>query len=197
MRRSNACHVRGGNTGVMTAFPRIVVPRITGTSLLLRPFEETDVDALFDASADPAITAVTTVPDVVDPGLAAEWIARQHERASTGLGYSFAIQSDQECVGQIGLWLHDVHHGRATIGYWIRPSRRRRGHAFSALQTLSEWAWSIPELHRLQLHVEPANEASCRTAERAGFEREGLLRSWQAIGDERRDMVVYGLIRPQ
>ena len=179
----------------MTA-PQIVVPRIVGNEIILRPFESSDADAVLDASGDSGVTAVTTVPTIVDRDLAEEWIARQHERAAAGAGYSFAIEAGQECVGQIGLWLHEVQHGRATVGYWIRPTRRRRGHAVAALRALSEWAWRLPEIHRLQLHIEPSNAASRRTAERAGYEREGLLRAWQEIEGERRDMVVYGMIRP-
>lgn len=44
----------------------------------------------------------------------------------------------------------------------------------------------------MELHVEPRNEASWHTAESCGFDREGLLRSWQRVGTTRRDMFVYG-----
>lgn len=181
----------------MVARPAITVPRISGLGVVLRPFEARDVDAVRDASSDPSITDVTTVPTVADPGLAEEWLARQHERAATGVGYSFAIEADEECVGQIGLWLRERDQGRATIGYWIRPARRRRGYALGALRTLTEWAWHLPDVHRLQVHIDPTNVASLRTAEQAGYEREGLLRSCQKIGDERRDMLVHSHLRPR
>jgi RimJ/RimL family protein N-acetyltransferase len=44
--------------------------------------------------------------------------------------------------------------------------------------------------------VEPWNTASLRTAERAGFTREGLLRSWQRVGEQRRDMYTYARLGP-
>jgi RimJ/RimL family protein N-acetyltransferase len=47
----------------------------------------------------------------------------------------------------------------------------------------------------MQLHIEPWNTASVRTAERAGYEREGLLRSYLEIGGQRRDMLVYAAVR--
>lgn len=47
---------------------------------------------------------------------------------------------------------------------------------------------------RLELYVEPWNEASWRTAEKAGFRREGLLRQYQEVGGERRDMFMYSLL---
>lgn len=100
-------------------------------------------------------------------------------------------------MGQIGLWLRDIEQGRGTVGYWIRPRRRGRGTASMAFRVLSEWAWTMEDLQRLQAHVEPANEASCRSIEHAGFVREGLLRSWQSIAGSRRDMFVYALVRPR
>lgn len=50
-------------------------------------------------------------------------------------------------------------------------------------------------MHRLQLYIEPSNVGSWRTAERAGYVREGLLRSWEVVGNERRDMFMYGMAR--
>ena len=43
--------------------------------------------------------------------------------------------------------------------------------------------------------MEPWNEASIRIAEQAGFRQEGLLRSWQEVGGERKDMLMYSLLR--
>jgi MFS family permease len=44
---------------------------------------------------------------------------------------------------------------------------------------LLAFAWSIPALYRIELYIEPWNAGSVKTAERAGYEREGLLRSHQ------------------
>ena len=59
---------------------------------------------------------------------------------------------------------------------------------------LTTFAWTIAQLHRLELYIEPSNPASIRTAERAGYEREGLLRSHQEIAGERCDMFLYAAI---
>ncbi len=62
------------------------------------------------------------------------------------------------------------------------------------LGVLCDWARTLPQLNRLELYVEPWNEASWRTAERAGFEREGLMRSWQVVDGTPRDMYRYALL---
>jgi RimJ/RimL family protein N-acetyltransferase len=50
-------------------------------------------------------------------------------------------------------------------------------------------------LHRIELYIEPWNTGSIGTAERAGYQREGLLRSHQEIGGRRRDMLLYASVR--
>lgn len=82
-------------------------------------------------------------------------------------------------VGAVGLTAPALEHRRAEIGYWIAPGARRRGIATAAVRLLSAWALGPPlSLVRLGLHSDVANTASRRTAERAGFEFEGVLRSY-------------------
>ncbi|GAB3259318.1 GNAT family N-acetyltransferase [Arthrobacter pigmenti] len=67
--------------------------------------------------------------------------------------------------------------------------------ASDALRALTAFAWTIPVLHRVELYIEPWNTASIRTAERAGYEHEGLLRSHQEIAGKRSDMLLYAMVR--
>jgi RimJ/RimL family protein N-acetyltransferase len=69
--------------------------------------------------------------------------------------------------------------------------------AARALRALTTFGWTLPELFRIELYVEPWNEGSVRTAEAAGYVREGLLRSHQPIGDRRADMLLYAALRPE
>jgi RimJ/RimL family protein N-acetyltransferase len=86
--------------------------------------------------------------------------------------------------------------GRATAGYSIVPSARRQGYAGDALAALTDFGWTLPGLFRVALYIEPWNTGSIRTAECAGYLREGLLRSHQEIAGERRDMLLFAAIRP-
>lgn len=59
------------------------------------------------------------------------------------------------------------------------------------------WAVDLPGLDRLELYVEPWNEGSWRAAESAGYEREGLLRAWERVAGEPRDMYMHGRLTSQ
>lgn len=172
--------------------PPLTLPELAGARIRLRAFAERDLPAVLEAATDPLIPVLTTVPSEPDRALAAAFLERQHDRLRTRMGYSFAIADEHDrAVGQIGLWLRDLDRGRVSIGYWIVPSARRQGHAVDALTTITAWGAGLDEVHRLELYVEPWNRGSWRTAERAGYHREGLLRSWERIGDERRDLFMY------
>jgi RimJ/RimL family protein N-acetyltransferase len=166
--------------------------------VVLREFQEADAEVGRELSTDPYVPLVSTLPPDATIEQAQDWVERNRERWVTGKGFSFAISDpvSGRGLGQIGLWLDELHHGRASAGYFIAPSARGRGLAADALTALTSFAWTIPGLYRMSLFIEPWNGASLRTAERAGYERAGLLRGYMEIGGTRRDMVVWGALRP-
>ena len=60
-----------------------------------------------------------------------------------------------------------------------------------AVAVVTRWALGDAGLARVQLTAEPWNCGSIRTAERAGFVREGLLRSSAVYGGTRRDLIMF------
>jgi RimJ/RimL family protein N-acetyltransferase len=172
------------------------LPRLGSGPVVLRAFTFDDLALIQDASADALIPLITSVPVTSDVWAARAFVNRQHARVRDGQGYSFAIAdaATDEALGQIGLWLSGIENGRVSIGYWVAARHRGRGIARHGLQAISQWGSLLPGVHRLELYVEPWNEASWRTAESVGYQREGLLRSWQAVGDQRRDMYMYALL---
>jgi [ribosomal protein S5]-alanine N-acetyltransferase len=150
-----------------------------------------------ELSTDPYVPLVGSLPAQASQQEAHDWVDRQLGRLAEGAGFSFAIAEagTDRAIGAIGLWLAPLAQGRATAGYSVIPSARGRGIAAAALIALTSFAWSIPALHRIELYIEPWNVGSIKTAERAGYEREGLLRSHQQIGGRRRDMLLCAIIR--
>ena len=165
--------------------------------VVLREFSAADLLMVQEMSTDPYIPLIGTLPPNASSQEAQAYIDRQRGRLPEGRGFSFAIAdaATGRGLGGIGLWVAGMEQGRATAGYSVTPSARRRGVAAAALTALTSFAWTIPDLHRIELYIEPWNAGSVKTAERAGFEREGLLRSHQEIGGRRRDMVLYATIR--
>ena len=78
------------------------------------------------------------------------------------------------------------------LGYWVLPEERGRRFAGRAVALLAPWALGLEPVNRVEAIVEPDNVASRRTLEAAGFQREGLLRSYL---DGQFDVLMYSLIR--
>jgi ribosomal-protein-alanine N-acetyltransferase len=140
-------------------------------SVVLREFSARDIPMIQELASDPYVPLIGSLPAHATYQQAQDWVDRQNGRLAEGTGYSFAItEADTDCD----------------------PGR---GFAADALLALTAFAWSIPGLHRIELYIEPWNTGSVKTAGRAGYEREGLLRSHPEIGGRRRDMLLYAVIR--
>lgn len=166
-------------------------------AIVLREFTDDDLPMVLDLATDPYVPLVGTLPAHAVESQATDWIDRNRQRWAEGVGFSFAIAEARtgRAVGTVGLHLRELAYGRASAGYSIAPAARGSGHAAAALTALTAFGWSLPGLHRVELHIEPWNTGSIRTAERAGYQREGLLRSHQEIGGQRRDMLLYATVR--
>ncbi|MQY34204.1 hypothetical protein SRB17_21700 [Streptomyces sp. RB17] len=143
----------------------------------LRPWRADDASALLAAGQDPAIRQwnLFTVDGLDD---ARQRIARMHERwrAETGAVWAVA-RPGGPAVGLIGLNDVDLAGGSAELVYWLLPEARGGGVAVAAVRRLGRWALDDLGLHRLRLCHSTANPASCRVAEKAGYELEGTQRS--------------------
>jgi len=172
-------------------------PSPTYGGVRLRAYEDRDTPMLRDLATDPYVPTIGSLPAHATADEARAYIDRQRTRLPEGFGFAFCI-ADREtdtALGNAGLWIGGLPHGRSSVGYAVAPRARGRGVAKDALRALVDFAWTIERLHRLEARIEPWNLASIRAAESAGFEREGLLRSHEEIGGRRVDLFMYSLLR--
>src|SRR3954447_9631706 len=167
-------------------------------AVVLREFTDDDLPMVLDLATDPYVPLIGSLPAHATEAEARKWIERQRGRYAEGAGFSFAVAVAHtgRAVGTMGLWLRELASGRASAGYCIAPGARGFGYAADALTAVTAFGWSLSGVYRVELHIEPWNRGSIRTAERAGYQREGLLRSHQEIGGQRRDMLLYAAVRP-
>lgn len=182
----------------MAAVPMETPVVVGDQGIILRPFAEEDALAVVEAGADAHIPLITTVPPGCDAEAAYKFIERQWQRSKDGQGYSFAVAAVRggPAVGQVGVWVQDLEaFRRLTLGYWVVPSQRGKGVASEALALATGWAQEALDPVRCQAFIEPRNVPSWRAAERGGYEREGLLRAWEQIDGEWRDLYAYSTVK--
>jgi len=170
---------------------------LTDGALVLRPWRLEDVPRVAEICTDPEIARWTRVPSPYTERHARAWIEQTVRDWDSGEGEAaFAVTdaSNSEVVGAIGLRVHEDYALQGSIGYWVAADARGRGVATGALRLVSRWGLRELGLPRVQLVTDPGNKASQRVAERAGFRREGLLRSYIQMAHERRDCVMFSLL---
>ena len=89
--------------------------------------------------------------------------------------FAIADASTGEVIGSIDMRINRLRP--VTSGTGLRRRHVVAGVAPRALRALSRWAFESLGLGRIELVTDPENIASQRVAEKAGFQREGVLRS--------------------
>ena len=176
----------------------LTLPELRNGPILLRGFALSDLPLIRQATEDPYIPSITSVPAIYSDDSGRAFIERQRGLASEGHGYPFVMcdaSDPHQGLGALGLWLREIENGRASIGYWVVPAARGRHAAGLALRAAAAYAFEVLAIPRLQLFIEPWNAASLRTAEYGGFVQEALLHGWERIGGTQHDAYCYALLQ--
>ena len=108
--------------------------------------------------------------------------------------YGIFSRDEREAVGGSGLHTR-AGEGALEIGYWIRATAVGRGYAREATAALARVAIRVCGVDRVEIRVDPANEASLRIPRALGFAEEATLRRRlpAAEGEAPRDAVVFAV----
>lgn len=171
------------------------VPDLRDDVIGLRLPAEGDIDAITAACQDPDIPRFTRVPSPYTRADAVRFVADTAAswRAATSRGFVICDAHTGALLGAVGLHAREQPEV-SEIGYWIAADARRRGVATRAVRLLSAWALANLGFDRLELMTHVDNVASQGVAERAGFTREGVLRSYATIGCGLADVVMFSLV---
>jgi GNAT superfamily N-acetyltransferase len=151
-------------------------PPLTDGIVVLRRWAEDDLRCVEEGSRDPDIPSGTTVPARFSVAEGRAWIA-------------IADANSDEALGNINL-LFRRQPGTVEMGYWLVERVRGRGLGSRAVALLAHWALTDARLARVEALVLPDNIPSQRVLEKAGFRREGHLRSDLVFNTRRSDALI-------
>ena len=179
------------------------VPTLTGSSVVLRRFAESDADACVEACNDPVTrTWLGHLPSPYTRDVALGYIrTRENEHAEgTALHWAAAPVGGGPAIGAFSLM--GIRDGRAEVGYWVHPAARGAGVATQAVRLMVQHAFAERAsgglgLRRLVLARAEGNDASGTVAERAGFRRYGVEHQAEQLGEGSwADLHWYELLAP-
>jgi RimJ/RimL family protein N-acetyltransferase len=170
----------------MTVEPHLEPVVLTFGEFLLRPPSVEESGAVLELGLDSDVRLwnprcqITDETSAIKDCLAgADWSEGSHRT------FSIVYAVSGRYAGNIALHGIDWVNAQAKIGYRIARWTRGQGVATSAVRSVTSWAIGTLGLHRIVLTHGVENAASCRIAQKAGFELEGTMRMAKRFGDGR------------
>ncbi len=182
---------------------RTLIPlfeELRGERVLVRPYRESDAQALFEAVAESRDHLRPWLP-FADTHQSAEesrdWII--HQVANWLLREDFIVgiweAATNRFLGGSGLHPQSWEIRYFEIGYWIRASASGRGYITEAVKLLTDYAFTALAAKRVEIRCDERNVRSAAIPQRLGFVREGRLRNRELAPDGTlRNMLIFSLI---
>lgn len=166
--------------------------------LALRPFENNDLDALYDLYRRDEVTRYIYAPsasrrdakvllDRIRP-----MVAIDDKRDSLRL--AGVERGTNTLIGDFSIWLGPHEHRGAEIGFVVHPDHQGRGYAREAMTMIIGLAFRELGLHRIVGRCDARNTASARLMERIGMRREAHLIENEFIKGEWCDELDYAIL---
>jgi RimJ/RimL family protein N-acetyltransferase len=175
---------------------RLSIPEdgIRGRGLVLRLPRSEDVDVMAPAFADPDLREAGNLPALSRAEIEA---TLPHVAALAASGRLLPLvvvdEARDDVVGGATLHHLDAERGIVELGYWLFEDARGRGVATRVARLLAEHAFSLG-VRRVAAYVNVGNLPSERVLERAGFTREGVVRSLPKPDGTRVDKTLFSLL---
>jgi RimJ/RimL family protein N-acetyltransferase len=169
---------------------------LTDGHITLREWTPDDVEAMIAPLNEAEIARWTRVPSPYTRTDAEEFLTRTEAQREAGYELALAIVSARggDLLGSMSVRVASIENLRGELGYLVFEHARGRAVAPRAVALLAGHAFDRLGLRRIEILTAVGNRASQRVAEKAGFTREGVLRSYMDNGGERLDMVSWSLL---
>ena len=164
---------------------------------LAAPNPETNAEAIARWSLD------TEYHRLGDDGLAypesARKVRERMERDNDrNFGFAIRLLHDDRLIGGIGVWIASWADGEGWVGIGIgERDCWSKGYGTEAMRLMLRFAFDELNLERVSLGVYAHNSRAIRSYEKAGFRREGLVRSDCRRDGQRWDTVFMGILREE
>jgi RimJ/RimL family protein N-acetyltransferase len=104
---------------------------------------------------------------------------------------------EQKDATKIGWMGHFLFGSLFEIFCYLLPNERGKGYCTEATKITVDYLFLSKNVVRIQAHTDVRNLGSQKVLEKAGFQREGIVRKCLFTRGERRDFYLYSVIREE
>lgn len=166
--------------------------------ILIRPFIESDVPALFDQidrNRKHLRQWLVWVDDTHGYEELSDFVENSVAQAIRDDGYQAAIFVDNQLAGAVGVHYINRNTSSTEIGYWLGGPYTGRGVMTTAVRAVINHAFQTWNLNRIEIRAAAQNTRSRAIPERLGFKLEGVMREAHNLYGEMHDLAVYAVLR--
>jgi ribosomal-protein-alanine N-acetyltransferase len=168
---------------------------LKGTGFTIRGWKKGDEVSLQKHANNPKVSAclMDRFPAPYTLEAAIQWVDNLVEQNPL---INFAITIDDQVIGGIGMEpRQDVYRKTAILGYWLSEELWGKGIMSEAVKLVTNYAFTQLDLIRLQASVYSKNPASMRVLEKAGYQKEGIMRNAVIKNGVVMDEHLYAILR--
>jgi len=197
------------------------IPTLKSDTLTMRPMRPSDAEDIYRAVQDPEIPKFTTLPadypidlaiEFANTRAAASFVNKtelvfviedsrlENSSASTSTSTSDSKSANLASgypysngfAGVMSLHTIDIPNHRAEIGYWLAKEARGQGICTKAAELITEYGLMTIGFKRIDGIVDVRNEPSKAALLKAGYEFEGIMKSYVTRRDgSQLDMALF------
>ncbi|HEY7485692.1 MAG TPA: GNAT family protein [Streptosporangiaceae bacterium] len=169
--------------------------------LLLRPYAESDYEALYEIQSRSDVTRFlywgprdrTEVRESLEMKLRATRLDDEGDN----LTLAVVLPETGALAGDVQLIWTSRDHFQGEIGYVLHPDHTGRGYATEAADVMLRIGFERLGLHRICGRLDGRNAASAGVLERLGMRREAHFRENEFVKSEWTDELVYAILEDE
>lgn len=117
-------------------------------------------------------------------------------KKQTKATHGMYLRTNGDFVGVCSMFDIDWDDETGEIGYWLDPKYAKQGYMSEAVNAVAKEFFDMG-FQRIIIKANPENIASCKTAEKCGFVREGIMRNccFNLGLNKREDLALYAKVR--
>ena len=173
------------------------VPVLETNRLLLRAFNQNDIDDIFEYASDPEVSKYLPWDVHVSKKNTIDFLKASEENFQRLdiIDWGIELKNEHKLIGGISIRNWNNKHLCADAGYVISKKYWNRGIATEALAKVIQFGFETLCVNRIEAHCDDENIGSSRVMEKCGMKYEGTLR--QKVFEKGRfvDAKFYSILR--
>ena len=173
--------------------------KLKGNLCFLRALEPRDLEFLYKIENDTSVWEISGTTAPYSKHILKQYLNNAHKDIYEAKQLRLVIcDYDDRAIGLIDLFDFDPKNHRAGLGVIIlAEGDRNKGVGTEAISLVTDYAFSILELHQVYANVMAGNKASIHLFTKLGFARVGTKRHWIYSNGEFKDEILFQKLSDQ